>query len=97
MEILTNKVNSIYDDHNTEINPRPYFYCPFKLMRNFEIWKQNPPNLKSTFEYICLILKLKIADCCIFVKNSTCKWNSKIDFWYMNKKKKKSKISGVNK
>lgn len=54
MEILTNKVNSMYDADNTEINPRPYFYCPFKFMRNFKIYKKNSPNLKSTFEYICL-------------------------------------------
>lgn len=53
MEILTNMVNNMYNAHNTEINPRPYFYCPFKL-RSFEIYKKYPPNLKSTFEYICL-------------------------------------------
>lgn len=50
MEILVNRVNSMYDAHNTEINRRPYFYCPFKLMRNFEIYKENPSNLKSRSE-----------------------------------------------
>lgn len=50
MEILVNRVKSMYDARNTEINRRPYFYCPFKLMRTFEIYKENPSNLKSRSE-----------------------------------------------